>query len=910
MALPNPPNNVPQIVDVQQPSTGHYVVSVKMPTNLASKWPSKPWLTPITDIGLSAKDAALYPDYVLVDVEPMKGTPDLLWIFQKLSGPLWSTIVKSRENLIPQKFQEQVVTTTTTQEVIPSTVPADLTGDIVLNQVAQNVDTGKALQTITTEVIAEDVGPLLGQQFSPQGALMKTENLLVVEGTNATKGVNVASSVVDPLGNGKSIKQTVIANARPPTGSDVVAEGWPQMQKKSIGTESLIPQKFRRQVVSELITTQEALAQALVNDIPDPAAPTGDEGSIEHEKINDYRYEKRVSVETIAEDASPLEGEEYGDIVTKSVSEEIVPEGTAADTGLEIVSSIVDPLGNGKSVKTTKSVKGGAWPDPLNREVSKDGSYLPPQRYRKDLTRTNVSRKIAAGAIPAAPSLSGNEIAKSYKKETPDRAEETVTSETFTLNVEAVDESVEQKPFVKILSRMTPGPTSVIPAVGNASSKLVYESSATDIYENTEEIATAKPGLKGIETDAQQWGKILSTTNYTTSDVAPAGGSVRLIFDDGVVKVYEATTTEPTVGGTSIDFDPQNWGLIQWNGVYATTPSGPKSRQVWSNGEVSVFLNETPVLTISGTNKDIEAQTWGSLTWNGVYAAVSSGVKSRQVYSGPGGPVFLNETPEVEVGGTNVDLDIFAWGAVKWNGVFSDTFDENADRSKQVYRIGDITIFLNETAELIVNSVEFVSKKESNAILTETQRTSYGLSPTFEGNGSSTVVYAIREKKVYENTSITREAKAPRKYAGLTNVTLPPIWQGFHSSTIKRRDGADYTIITPFLTPGYSGPIVCEIEEFWTEDPDAGAIQPTVMLPTPIDFNSPTGSFSTAPCLHGQVSISWTTGTKHKIFEFLAETMTFNATTPPTYVGMKIVAGASSTPYLDGYVVRIYRVQL
>lgn len=209
MVLPNPPNNVPQIVDVQSPTSGHYVVNVKMPTNLAAKWPDKPWLTSIKDIGLSSKDAAPYPDYVLVDVEPMKGTPDLIWVFQKLSGPIWTTTTKTRDNLIPQKYREQVVTTKTEQEVVPSTLPADLTGDIVLNVVDQTPNTGKALQTIITDVIAEDATPLVGQIAYVEREVADTAEALVVEGTPAEEGLLISSSKVDPLGNGKSIKMDI-----------------------------------------------------------------------------------------------------------------------------------------------------------------------------------------------------------------------------------------------------------------------------------------------------------------------------------------------------------------------------------------------------------------------------------------------------------------------------------------------------------------------------------------------------------------------------------------------------------------------------------------------------------------------------------------------------------------------------
>jgi len=101
MALPEPPPNVPRIVEVLDPGANQHVVYVRMPTNLASKWPDKPWGTPIEDIGLSKKDSDIYPGYTLVDIEPLKGSPDLYWVFQKLDGPAWTTKSQGQESLIP-----------------------------------------------------------------------------------------------------------------------------------------------------------------------------------------------------------------------------------------------------------------------------------------------------------------------------------------------------------------------------------------------------------------------------------------------------------------------------------------------------------------------------------------------------------------------------------------------------------------------------------------------------------------------------------------------------------------------------------------------------------------------------------------------------------------------------------------
>lgn len=248
-----------------------------------------------------------------------------------------------------------------------------------------------------------------------------------------------------------------------------------------------------------------------------------------------FRVDRRTYVKT-----SDLTGEEYGDLVTKSVTEGLVLDGTAADTGMDVISSVVDPLGNGKSVRQTKRVKGGTWPDPVDEEVSKENGNNPPARYTKDLTRTKTTRKIAASAIPLTPLLSGDQVGKAYKRETPDRAEEITTTQTLTLNTSAVDEAREQKPYVSIVSRMTPGTTSVLPTTGNGSSKLVYEGPTSNIYENTAEVATARPGPAGQEKDVKPYGTFTTAKSYSLGNaVGTPTGSSSVVFNDGAVLIYE-----------------------------------------------------------------------------------------------------------------------------------------------------------------------------------------------------------------------------------------------------------------------------------------------------------------------------------------------------------------------------------
>ncbi len=710
MAAQEPPTNVPRIEDVLNPSTGHYVVMVRMPTLNASKYPEKPWGTPITSIGLSKQESDRYLDYVLVDVAPMQGTPDLLWVFQKLDGPEWTTKSTGQESLIPQKYRKQITTVRTKQEVDPATEPTAITGNLTSSIVEQQDNTGKATRVDTTEVIQEN--------------------------TNV------------------------------------------------------------------------------------------------------------------------LEGEEYGTLVTQTVEEKIVVEGTDADTGLDVISSTVDPLGNGKSIKQTKRVKGTTWPDPIDKEVSKEAAGMPPARYRKDLTQTKTTRKIATSAIPTTPALTNKEVAKSYKKETPDRAEETLVVQDFVLNTASVDEAIEQKPFVKIVSRMTPGLTAVVPLTGNGSAKLVWEGPDSNIYENVAEVATAKTGLKGVETDAQQWGKIVTTTNYTTSSTAPLGGSVQLIYNDGSVKIYEAATTSATVSGSTKGIDPNTWGSVTWNGTYSTSSSGEKSRQVWSNGVNNVYLNETSILAVTGITKDIDPNTWGSVTWDGTYSTSTGGEKSSQVWS---------------------------------------------DGVKNVY--------LNQTSTLAITGGGYTSATEENQILTETQTTTYGSSPNSGVNTRSRLVYSQNGKNVYENISIVRVAGATKIYAGSVNVNIPATLIDLNLSIFSHKNGAAVYRWEPVFSDGFSGPMAAEVTEYWSTTPSP--LVPEVFRPSPISFQTPRGGITIGSCLHGvhnfSIEITGNGDPEYGPQEWAAS---FPATVPPSSVGMKILADVSAEPYRDGYVIREFYVQL
>ena len=206
MALPQIPNNVPRILDVLDPATNQHSITVRMPSEQASKFPNKPWGTAITAIGLAKQDSKRYEGYTLVDIAPLQGSADLYWVFEKLDGAVWETRGKARESVVPAKFRNFTDTTQTTQDVEPGTLPSATNGDLLSSVVEDKPNSGKAVKTEVTEVI-NDASPLDGQNTGKWGVEGTTQKL-VTEGDTTPSGFLTKGSSVQPLGGGKSIETT------------------------------------------------------------------------------------------------------------------------------------------------------------------------------------------------------------------------------------------------------------------------------------------------------------------------------------------------------------------------------------------------------------------------------------------------------------------------------------------------------------------------------------------------------------------------------------------------------------------------------------------------------------------------------------------------------------------------------
>ena len=122
---------------------------------------------------------------------------------------------KGVESLIPSKFKRFITQAiTTTQKAlglanandIPA--PAAPTGTQSLIE-HKKVTDFRYEETVVTQVIDANVAPLVGQIAYVEKEVANTAESLVADGTAATSGLLVSSSVVDPNGDGTSTKRNV-----------------------------------------------------------------------------------------------------------------------------------------------------------------------------------------------------------------------------------------------------------------------------------------------------------------------------------------------------------------------------------------------------------------------------------------------------------------------------------------------------------------------------------------------------------------------------------------------------------------------------------------------------------------------------------------------------------------------------
>lgn len=296
-------------------------------------------------------------------------------VYEKLPGDTLTTKSLGQRNLIPEKYRRLIRTIETNQPVPADYVfPSGLTGDQSQIELVQE-SILRARLKIISEVINTDEAPLQGSRTGEFGNLIINEEI-VEEGTPALSGELVQDSQVTPLGNGKSIRITILY---PSNLFDL------QKVRRTVGQQNLIPEKYRR-----LIRTVETEKPVPV-DYTFPAGLTGDQTFIEFAQRSITEARLKIIEEVINTDEAPLQGSQTGEFGNLIVLEEIVDEGTPALSGELIQESRVTPLGNGKSVRITLKYPTNLFDlQKVKRTIGQEN--LIPQKYRR-LIRTVETEK-------------------------------------------------------------------------------------------------------------------------------------------------------------------------------------------------------------------------------------------------------------------------------------------------------------------------------------------------------------------------------------------------------------------------------------------------------------------------------------------------------------------------------------
>ena len=174
--------------------------------------------------------------------------------------------------------------------------------------------------------------------------------------------------------------------------------GWPSKQLKSVGIESLVPAKFRRQVVTTQTTEKRNLAAANVDDIPAPATLTGNETKRQNEKFSDYHYNETIVTEVIDVEADPLVGELTDTWGVNTTEESLVPDGTPTDFGFGVKKGVVDPLGNGESIKSTENYPAPASPNVIYTLLAQEEDEVTQAVFDINKSLVNASAAVALAA--------------------------------------------------------------------------------------------------------------------------------------------------------------------------------------------------------------------------------------------------------------------------------------------------------------------------------------------------------------------------------------------------------------------------------------------------------------------------------------------------------------------------------
>lgn len=307
----------------------------------------------------------------LPDESPLRNEYVLITrVYETLPGPPLTIKRIGQENLTPAKYR-RLVRTVETDQTVPAdyTFPSGLVGNQTQIELQQETIV-KARLKIIEEIIAFGADALIGGDTDQWGALTIYESV-VVEGTPIDEGYLILKSSVTPFGNGKSIKITV----KYPL--DLALR---HLLRKTIGQDNLIPPKYRRLVRHQEDDTLVDPATYIF-----PSFLTGDQSEVRYIEETIKRARLTIISEIIGVSSDALIGEETEEFGIDHITEQVVVEGTPADSGFLIKKSTVTPFGNGKSLKITVH-----YPDNLASIIVASRLFEPEMQVFYDRNRSIV----------------------------------------------------------------------------------------------------------------------------------------------------------------------------------------------------------------------------------------------------------------------------------------------------------------------------------------------------------------------------------------------------------------------------------------------------------------------------------------------------------------------------------------
>lgn len=179
-------------------------------------------------------------------------------------------------------------------------------------------------------------------------------------------------STYQPYDETKSIKTTKVPRRKKADGT--YEDGYPQQQAKDKTDPNQPPGRFHTEATTIETATVEVLDKANVSDIPAPAAPSGDEIKVSHQKLNDEQYRKTIIEEIIA--TGPNLGTSIDSRTGNTFLEtvEVVPAATVAGgstVGADGSVVTYEPVNTKWSLKVTRKAVDTAirqWTDIVNYE--------------------------------------------------------------------------------------------------------------------------------------------------------------------------------------------------------------------------------------------------------------------------------------------------------------------------------------------------------------------------------------------------------------------------------------------------------------------------------------------------------------------------------------------------------------